>query len=113
MKTLDEYCRNNAVTSIDLLKIDVEGHELDVLEGARAMFSNTSVKFVQFEFGGCNIDTRTFIQDFFYFFKPFGFEIYRITPSGYCQHLPVYKETYEQFITTNFLAVHGSVPFTQ
>ena len=111
--TLDEYCGRNNIDMIDLLKIDVEGHELDVLEGSRAMLKKAAIKFIQFEFGGCDIDTRIFIQDFFYFFKPFDFEIYRITPSGYCQHLPIYKEVYEQFITTNFLAVHRPVAFTQ
>jgi len=111
VETLDNYCAMNNIKRIDLLKVDVEGHELDVLEGARKMFSSEAIQFVQFEFGGCNIDTKTFIQDFFYFFKPFNFKIYRITPSGTCQHLSSYRECYEQFITTNFLAVHSAVPF--
>jgi len=34
MTTLDSYCKSNACQKIDLLKIDVEGFELDVLRGA-------------------------------------------------------------------------------
>jgi FkbM family methyltransferase len=34
--SLDSFVARNAITSIDLLKIDVEGYELAVLEGARA-----------------------------------------------------------------------------
>jgi FkbM family methyltransferase len=112
VELLDNYCHLNNISSIDLLKIDVEGHELDVLEGAKNMLSASAISFVQFEFGGCNIDTRTFFQDFFYLFKAYSFEIYRITANGYCQHLPNYSERDEQFRTTNFLAVHQSITFT-
>ena len=45
----------------DLIKIDVEGHELDVLDSGRETVSRVWV--VQFEFGGYNIDTRTCFHD--------------------------------------------------
>ncbi len=103
--TLDSYCETRGIVAIDLLKLDVEGHELDVLEkGSLNMFGKGAIKMVSFEFGGCNIDTRTFFQDFFYFFKDRGMKIYRITPSGYMHHVDTYSEILEQFRTTNFLA---------
>jgi len=68
ISTIDDYCSVNHIDRINLLKIDVEGHELDVLNGANKMFSESAIDMVTFEFGGCNIDTRTFMQDFFYFF---------------------------------------------
>jgi FkbM family methyltransferase len=57
--TLDSYCRRHAVQGIDLLKLDVEGHELDVLQGGQEMFGDRKIRMVSFEFGGCNIDSRT------------------------------------------------------
>lgn len=103
--TVDAYCEKHGIARIDLLKIDVEGHELDVLAGAERMFAEERVTLAAFEFGGCNIDTRTFLQDFFYFFRERKMALYRLTPSGHLQPLPRYKELYEQFTTTNFLAV--------
>lgn len=105
--TIDNYCKTNNLTKVDLLKIDVEGHELDVLEGTRNMLEHNLIKIVTFEFGGCNIDTRTFFRDFWYFFSEFNMKLLRITPSGHLQPLESYKEIFEQFVTTNFVALHG------
>jgi len=108
--TLDNYCQSNSIEQIDLLKVDVEGHELDVFQaGAASMLQKNAVKIISFEFGGCNIDTRTFFQDFFYLFQPINMNLFRITPSGYLHPIDSYKEIYEQFCTTNFLAIHKSL----
>jgi FkbM family methyltransferase len=98
--TLDEWCNENAIWP-DVIKMDVEGHELDVLKGGENAVANARA--VQFEFGGCNIDTRTFFQDFWYFFKTKGFEIWRITPSGLFKQ-ENYSELDECFVTTNYIA---------
>jgi hypothetical protein len=82
--------------------MDVEGHELEVLQGARRTLED--IRIVQFEFGGSNIDTRTFFQDFWYFFDEIDFQIYRLTPSG-----PIivssYSEQDETFRSTNYFAI--------
>lgn len=107
---LDHYCETRGVQKIDLLKVDVEGHELDVLQaGGKKIFEQGGVRMVSFEFGGCNIDTRTFFQDFFYFFTGVHMHLFRITPSGYLHPISRYGEMLEQFRTTNFLAVHESL----
>ena len=103
--TLDEYCKSHNITHIHLLKMDVEGHELDILHGAKDMFAQNAIDIATFEFGGCNIDTRTFFQDFWYFFKEQKMQLYRILPNGTLHKIPAYKELYEQFTTTNFVAI--------
>lgn len=102
LKTLDGFCSENNIKKIDLLKLDVEGNELKVLEGAKNMLKNKAIRFIQFEFGGCNIDSRTFFQDFYYLLKD-KYRLYRIVKDG-LKEIKEYKEYYELFITTNFLA---------
>lgn len=106
--TLDAYCVEHGIPRIDLLKLDIEGHELDALDGAAKLFRRRAIGMVMFEFGGCNIDTRTFFRDFWHFFGNTGMQLYRITPSGYLDLLTRYAEPLEQFRTTNFLAVAAS-----
>jgi FkbM family methyltransferase len=103
--TLDAYCVEHSIPRIDLLKLDIEGHELDALNGAAELFRRHAIGMVMFEFGGCNIDTRTFFRDFWHFFKDAKMQLYRITPGGYLDLLSHYAESLEQFRTTNFLAV--------
>jgi FkbM family methyltransferase len=88
---------------IDMVKIDIEGHELAALDGFGDAILATRV--LQFEFGGSNIDTRTYFQDFWYFFRRFDFELYRITPFGLV-YVDRYREADETFLVTNYVAVN-------
>ena len=105
VQTLENYCSANGVQRIDLLKVDVEGHELEVFEGARELLTNGGVRMATFEFGGTDIDVRAYFRDFFHFFRDHGMELYRITPSGYLKKIGRYAEFYEQFRITNFVAM--------
>ena len=105
VQTLDDYCEEHNIKRIHLLKIDVEGHEHEVLEGASRMFALQQVDAVTFEFGGCNIDTRTYFRDFYKFFNQRDMQVFRITPRGYLRLIERYRENHEQFLTTNFMAV--------
>lgn len=67
------------------------------------MINDKRIDAIQFEFGGCNIDSRTFFQDFFYLLKD-NYKIYRVLKDGLLE-MPIYKETYEIFITINYLAI--------
>jgi FkbM family methyltransferase len=99
--TLPSWLAESGATRIDVLKLDTEGHELEILESAATVLDRIAV--IQFEFGGCNIDTRTFLQDFWYLLTSVGYRLYRLGPSGLT---PVehYRETDEVFVTTNYFA---------
>jgi FkbM family methyltransferase len=101
--TLDEWLRNESPDETpNVLKMDVEGHELDVLMGASKALRRIQV--IQFEFGGGNVDSKTYFQDFWYFFESHGFEISRLTPRG-IKVVSKYSEALETFMPTNYLAV--------
>jgi len=105
---LDSYCKRRGIEKIHLLKIDVEGFEMDVLEGACDMFANDGVEIVSFEFGSHQIERCLYFHDFYLFFECKNMKLYRITPSGHLHPMGSYRVKHEQFATSNYLAVRQS-----
>jgi FkbM family methyltransferase len=102
---LESWARALGISAVDVLKLDVEGHELQVLGGSEQFLD--SMRVIQFEFGGCNIDTKTYFQDFWYLLTAAGFHIHRLGPAG-LRAVDRYSERDEVFITTNYFASRGA-----
>ena len=100
--TLDDFCHRENISAIDFLKLDVEGAEYRVLSGAKELLQSGKIRFLQFEFGGADIDARLYFRDFFYLLEP-RYHIYRILKDG-LRPVTHYREQDEIFITTNYLA---------
>ncbi|MCK4553271.1 FkbM family methyltransferase [Candidatus Pacearchaeota archaeon] len=100
INTIDNFCKNKKILRIDFLKMDIEGNELNALEGAKKMIKNKKIKFIQFEFGGCNIDSKTFFRDFWNLLHK-NYIFYRIYPGGLFP-IKKYKENLEIFTTSNY-----------
>jgi FkbM family methyltransferase len=102
LSTIDSYCHERNLTEIDFLKIDVEGHELFVLQGAADMLNNNKIKYIQFEFGNHQRFARHYLNDFHEILS--NFRLYRILQDGV---FPLQNSVFwELFPVTNYLAVH-------
>jgi FkbM family methyltransferase len=101
LTTLAGFCQHAGIDQIDFLKIDVEGHELSVLKGASGIAK--PISFIQFEFGDCGIDSRTFFRDLFETLNP-DYKVYRILHHG-MRKIHRYNESLEIFKVTNYFAV--------
>lgn len=99
--TIDKFCSKHGIDHIDFLKIDVEGHEFDVLQGAQRMINEQRIDYVQLEFGEANIDSRHFLRDFYQILPDFTF--YRVVKDG-ISPLGEYNEVNEIFRTINLVA---------
>lgn len=76
--TIDEFCKNNAVSHINLLKTDTEGYELNVLEGASEMMRLNKIQFVYVEiFFNENYVRQSSFGDIYNFLLENGFELVR------------------------------------
>jgi len=69
VETLDNYCRSKNIDGMDILKIDVQGHEMGVLKGAHGLFGDKKIKlvFVEVLFISTYIEqsTASEVMDFF------------------------------------------------
>lgn len=107
--TIDNFCKQEAIDRIALLKVDVEGHELAVLQGASGMLDRQAIDFVQFEFGETHMHAKTYFRDFYYLLKD-RYRLFRLVPDGFYP-LDLYWEKYEIFRYGNFMAVSRNRPW--
>lgn len=106
LEKLDSFCEKHKIDSIDFLKIDTEGNELDVLKGSIQMINEGKIKIIQFEFNEMNIISRVFLRDFYQILK--DYRIYRLSEKGL---IPLfrYNSINEIFKFQNLLAIHKSI----
>ncbi|MCB2116652.1 MAG: FkbM family methyltransferase [Rhodobacteraceae bacterium] len=107
-RTLDDYCAGQKIERIDILKIDVEGHEMSVLRGAERMFREKRIGIVAYELGPHQIERREFFRDFFRFFEGHGYQNHRYRENGWStMPIKAYRpgfETFDQVVMR--MAVH-------
>ncbi|MFW9881708.1 MAG: FkbM family methyltransferase [Candidatus Thorarchaeota archaeon] len=110
LDTLDNYCTQKKISSINYLKIDVEGHEYEVLKGGKKMIENNHIDIIQFEYGGCYIDANVFLRDIFNLFEGLNYNFYKIYPN-YVKPVKSYNPRYENFQYQNWLIIRKDFIF--
>ena len=97
---LDTYAIQKSLEKIDLVKIDVEGYEWDVLEGASSLFQQRNIDLVMFEFGQHQGVLNQSFKQFWDFFSDNGFHLYRQAMGRNffgLQHIDRYHNSLETF----------------
>ncbi len=105
VRTLDEVIESEKIDFVDFMKMDIEGHELFALKGAKHSLASGKIGALSFEFGCGNINSRTFFRDFWELLTASNFALYRITPGGKNVRVSDYYEDAEYFRgATNYVA---------
>ena len=73
---LDNFCKSNKISQIDVLKIDVEGSEMEVLMGAKNILKKT--KIIQVEILGNKNNFNTKYKKLISYLKKYNFKIISI-----------------------------------
>lgn len=74
-KTLDSYCDENEISFIDFIKVDVEGAEKVVFEGAHNLLSLKRIKSGLFEIGQTLIDAGTSTDELCNLIESYGYKL--------------------------------------
>ena len=102
--TIDAFMRKRGLGSLRLLKIDTEGHDLDVLRGASEAIARKAIATIQFEVIPANVATRVFVRDFYEALP--GYAIHRLCLNGQLAPLGQYDPARcEVFMTHNLVAL--------
>lgn len=101
---LDDVIINENIHTIDLLKIDTEGNELEILKGATIALNSNKIKIIQFEFNYPNIMSHSFLYDYYKLLPDYVF--YRILRDGLLKIN--YDAMNEIFLYQNIVAINKS-----
>ena len=108
--TTDLFCRKNKISKIDFMKIDVEGHELSVLQGARHMLKNKRIQAIQFEYGYTFHGSNITLKSVFDYLSDKRVLIFRLIPDGLV-FVPTWSDSLENYRFCNYVAIrHSAVP---
>lgn len=104
---LDSYIEESNVKHIHFLKMDIEGHELAALEGLGHYLSQQYIDFVQFEYGGANLDSHSSLIELFKVFDDTGFVVAKVMPKGL--DIRSYYPWMDNFEYANYVAISEDV----
>tara|TARA_A100001035_G_scaffold271670_1_gene260080 strand:+ start:259 stop:1080 length:822 start_codon:yes stop_codon:yes gene_type:complete len=100
----NDYCKKNNINFITFLKLDLEGYDLDALNGFEDLLTDKKIEFIQFEYTHRALDRRILLRDFFDFFKKYGYEIGFIRKDGLKPITKFYPQYNDWTLGPNFYA---------
>jgi hypothetical protein len=104
--TLDSWCAAHYVEHIDFVKIDAEGYDLAVLEGARQLMQAQAIDAFMFEYASGWIATRRFLGEADRYVKECGYSLFKLFPDFLAPF--VYRPEYETFHGAMFVGLSPS-----
>jgi FkbM family methyltransferase len=108
MNTLDQLADDLQIGTIDLLKIDTEGHELEVLKGATKLLARNAVPLIHLEFNEMNLISRVFFRDIRHHLE--GYRFYRLLPTSMIE-IPELSVQSELFAYQNVICIRQDHAF--
>ncbi len=89
--TLDEFCEQHQLSAVDFIKIDVEGYEFKVLQGATKIIESQRPRICIELNEPCLLDTGTSSEEIFRFFKTRNYHMFALDAKKglYRVHAPV------------------------
>jgi FkbM family methyltransferase len=84
VRTLDDYTREVGLAKIDFLKIDAEGFDLHVIEGASDLLDRQAIDLFMFEYADGWISSRRFLQEAWAYLGRKPYRLYRLYNGFLC-----------------------------
>ena len=107
-QALDVFCAEHHVDHIHFLKIDSEGAECDILQGARGLLQAQKIDFIQFEYGHTYTDSNRTLKEVYDYLTQFGYILFKVHRDGIV-HVKQWEDWMENFYQSNYLAVSSIV----
>ena len=89
VETIDNFCKKSGIETIDVLKIDTEGHDLEVIKGADETLKNGRTSFIFCEVGfSRDAPKLIFFCDFLDYLDSKGFQLFSLYDTRTLFYIP-------------------------
>ena len=105
--TLDNLISQKKWDYIDFLKIDAEGHDLQIIKGVELHLAQHKIGVIQFEYGIEWIKTSSTLYYAYKFLEKYGYKVFILQNTGLSEL--DYKLFGEFFSYSNFVAVSNDI----
>lgn len=82
--TFDAVARRGRLPQVDLMKIDAEGYDLNVLEGAREALQDQRIDIFMFEFATGWANNKRYLWEAVEYFEPLPYRLFRLFNGFVC-----------------------------
>jgi FkbM family methyltransferase len=107
LDTLENYITSASIKHIDFMKIDIEGNELNAFVGAGEFLHGNFIDFIQFEYGGANLDSHTSLMEIYSFLTKREFTLARMMRDGLV--IKEYEPYMDNFKYSNYIAISNKI----
>jgi len=109
IKNAKDYVNEKNIKTIDFLKIDTEGYELNIVQGFDDFLEN--IKIIQFEYGGTFLDSNVKLIDIIRYLETKGFRKFSYLTSSGTTLITDFSDHYRY---SNIVCIHQNsdiIPF--
>jgi FkbM family methyltransferase len=102
LTTLDAYALERGFRDLHFVKSDTEGHDYEVILGARGLIATRRIWVMQFEYNHVWISSRRYLKDVFDLVAGHGYRIGKVAPER-LEILPAWHPELERFFAANLV----------
>lgn len=97
VSTVDQFLSEHGLSHVEIMKVDTEGHEMDVLMGAEQAIQAGTIDVITFEFGVHQVESRHFFKDYWLHLTHRGYELYFVDDNAEITAIRRYEYHWERF----------------
>ncbi len=104
-ETLADYCSREGIRRVELAKVDTEGHDCEVILGAKKLLITGSISILQFEYNYRWVFARRFLRDVFDAISGLPYRLGKLQPN----HVVLFEKWHfelERFFEGNYVLIH-------
>jgi FkbM family methyltransferase len=99
-----DFCARENVTHIDLMKVDAEGHDMEVIFGALPLLKQGRIGVLQFEYNHTWIFSRHYLKDVFDAVSGLPYIVGKIRPNN-IEIYSTWHPEHERFFHANYVLI--------